>query len=122
MDRKFDYDGIPMVQTIKGFIKGYKYEGIHIFKGIEYAKAERFQRATELEPWEGVKETTSYGYVAPLMSQDEPTGELLVPHMYWPQHEDCLSLNIWSKEIGKKNKKPVMVWLHGGGYFAGSSI
>ena len=122
MDRKFDYDGIPTVQTTKGFIKGYKYEGIHIFKGIEYAKAERFQRATELEPWEGVKETTSYGYVAPLMSQDEPTGELLVPHMYWPQHEDCLSLNIWSKEIGKKNKKPVMVWLHGGGYFAGSSI
>lgn len=122
MKRKFEYDGIDPIQTTQGLIKGYKYEGIHTFKGIPYATAKRFKRATKLEPWEGIKEATSYGYVAPLMSQDEPTGELLVPHMYWPQDEDCLNLNIWSKETGKKNKKPVMVWLHGGGYFAGSSI
>lgn len=54
--------------------------------------------------------------------QDNPTGEMKVPHMYWPQDEHCQTLNIWTKELGKDAKKPVMVWIHGGGYFAGSSI
>ena len=36
--------------------------------------------------------------------------------------EDCLNLNIWTQSLDPKAKKPVLVWLHGGGYFAGSSI
>ena len=46
----------------------------------------------------------------------------MVPHRYWPKSEDCQYLNIWSPAIGEEAKKPVMVWLHGGGFAAGSSI
>lgn len=48
--------------------------------------------------------------------------ELLVPHMYWPMDENCQSLNIWTPSIDPEAKRPVMVWLHGGGFSAGSSI
>ena len=44
-----------------------------------------------------------------------------MPHRYWVQDEDCLNLNIWTPACDAQ-KRPVMVWLHGGGFFAGSSI
>ena len=64
---------------------------------------------------------SSYGCVCPLLSIDKPSGELRVPHRYWVQDEDCLNLNIWTPACDAQ-KRPVMVWLHGGGFFAGSSI
>ncbi|MEG0367071.1 MAG: carboxylesterase family protein, partial [Coprobacillus sp.] len=72
--------------------------------------------------WEGIKDATSYGMVCPLMMPENPQGEMFVPHMYWPQNEHCQTVNIWTQHIDNKAKKPVMVWLHGGGFFAGSSI
>ncbi len=123
MNRNFEYDGAPAVQTKAGLVKGFKWNGIHVFKGIEYAQAKRFQMPTEPTPWEGIKEAVNYGFVCPLMAQETPNaGELLVPHRYWPQNENCLNLNIWTKSLDATAKKPVMVWFHGGGYSAGSSI
>lgn len=122
MAHVFRYDEIPAVETKAGKVKGYELDGVCIFKGIPYAKAERFQMPRETESWEGVKETASYGFVCPLLTQDTPSGELLVPHRYWPQDENCQNLNLWTTALDKKAKKPVMVWLHGGGYAAGSSI
>lgn len=118
--KRFEYDNIAPIQTTAGLVKGYCFDGIHTFKGIPYAYADRFQLPVEPKKYEGVFEATSYGRVCPLMMQDNPTGELMVPHMYWPTNEHCQSLNIWSKDVTAK--KPVMVWIHGGGYFAGSSI
>lgn len=117
----FQYDEVPVVETTSGKLKGYFYDGEYIFKGIPYAYAERFQMPRPSH-WEGVREATSYGFVCPLMTQDTPTGELMVPHRYWPMDEHCQNLNIWTKELDTNAKKPVVVWLHGGGYFAGSSI
>ena len=122
MAHVFRYDEIPAVETKAGKVKGYEWDGVCIFKGIPYAKAERFQMPRETESWEGVKETSSYGFVCPLLTQDTPSGELLVPHRYWPQDENCQNLNLWTPALDKKAEKPVMVWLHGGGYAAGSSI
>ncbi len=119
--KQFEYDNTPIIETTGGKVKGYQYDGIDIFKGIPYAKAERFQMPTDAT-WDGVKDATSYGFVCPLMSKDTPSAELLVPHRYWPQDENCQNLNIWTKNIDGEKKVPVMVWLHGGGYFAGSSI
>lgn len=121
MVNTFNYDDVPVLETTSGKLKGYFYNGEYIFKGIPYAYADRFQMPVESK-WEGVKEATSYGFVCPLAEQDTPNGELLVPHRYWPQDEHCQNLNIWTKALDKDAKNPVVVWLHGGGYFAGSSI
>lgn len=121
MMKTFRYDDVPVLETTSGKLKGYFYDGAYIFKGIPYAYADRFQMPSETK-WEGIKDATSYGFVCPLMSQDTPSAELLVPHRYWPQDEHCQNLNIWTNTLDEQVKKPVVVWLHGGGYFAGSSI
>ncbi|MGN0977443.1 MAG: carboxylesterase/lipase family protein, partial [Faecousia sp.] len=121
MVKTFRYDDVPVLETTSGKLKGYFYDGEYIFKGIPYAHADRFQMPVPSK-WEGVKDATTYGFVCPLMMQDTPSAELLVPHRYWPMDEHCQNLNIWTKTLDKTAKKPVIVWLHGGGYFAGSSI
>lgn len=120
--KKFDYDGIAPVKTTGGLVQGYLYDETFIFKGIPYAHAERFQMPTAPEKWEGIRECASYGKVCPLLYPENPNGELLVPHMYWPQDEHCQNLNIWTPTLDGNTKKPVLVWFHGGGFFAGSSI
>lgn len=121
MMKTFRYDDVPVLETTSGKLKGYFYNGVYIFKGVPYAHAGRFQMPVPSR-WEGVKDATSYGFVCPLMEQDTPSAELLVPHRYWPMDERCQNLNIWTQALEKDAKKPVVVWLHGGGYFAGSSI
>ena len=119
--KEFRYDDVPVLETTSGKLKGYFYDSAYIFKGVPYAHADRFQMPVPSK-WEGVKDATSYGFVCPLMMQDTPSAELMVPHRYWPMDEHCQNLNIWTKTLDESAKKPVIVWLHGGGYFAGSSI
>src|SRR5699024_10157505 len=122
MERNFNYDDVPVVETQSGLLKGYSMDQVYIFKGIPYAQAKRFHMPEPVTPWEGVRDATSYGFVCPLLNQETPNGELLVPHRYWPQSEHCQNLNIWTKSLEKGVKRPVIIWLHGGGYTAGSSI
>jgi para-nitrobenzyl esterase len=112
----------PIAQTVAGKIRGFRYENIYTFHGIKYADAKRFQAPQPVKPWTGVKDAMSYGFVCPLMSQETPAAEQMVPHRYWPMDENCQYLNIWTQRLEADAKKPVMVWLHGGGFFAGSSI
>lgn len=113
----------PVVQTKAGKLRGFQLDSTYIFQGIEYATAERFQAPQPVKPWEGVKDALGYGYVCPLLHQETPSsGELMVPHRYWPMDEHCQNLNIWTQTLCPNAKKPVMVWLHGGGFSAGSSI
>ena len=113
--------GIAQISTERGIIQGYRYDGLAVFKGIPYATAKRFHAPETVRPWEGVLDACSYGYVCPLMTNDQPRGELYVPHRYWPMDENCQNLNIWTPAADDE-KRPVLVWLHGGGYSAGSSI
>ena len=112
----------PIVQTSAGKYRGFIVDGTYTFHGIKYADAERFQMPKAPKSFEGVKDAHSYGYVCPMLSPETATGEIMVPHRYWPKDENCQYLNIWSQSIDKEAKKPVMVWLHGGGFAAGSSI
>lgn len=122
MEKQFVCDeGTAIVDTDKGRIRGYQYDNMFIFKGIPYAKAKRFHRPSPVDAWEGVMDATNYGFVCPLLSNDKPQGELRVPHRYWPSDENCQNLNIWTPACDDA-RRPVMFWLHGGGYFAGSSI
>ncbi len=113
--------GTALVRTAAGTLHGYRHDGLTIFKGIPYAKAARFHAPEPVQPWEGVLDACSYGYVCPLMTNDPPRGELYVPHRFWPMDENCQNLNLWTPDTDG-GKRPVLVWLHGGGYTAGSAI
>ena len=112
----------PIVQTTAGKIRGFAVDGTFTFHGIKYADAKRFQMPTPVEPWDGVKDALSYGYVCPMLDPETAVGEIMVPHRYWPKDENCQYLNIWTQSLDREAKRPVMVWFHGGGFSAGSSI
>ena len=76
MGKIFDYDGVPVLHTTSGDLKGYFYDGVYIYKGIPYAYADRFQMPVPSK-WDGVKDATNYGFVCPLQNQDTPNGELM---------------------------------------------
>lgn len=123
MEKKFIFDDkTAIVETEKGKVRGYFYDDMYIFKGIPYAKAKRFHAPEPADAWDDVMTTINYGHVCPLLDEPQPgIGEMMVPHRYWPMSENCLNLNIWTPGLDGE-KRPVMVWLHGGGFFAGSSI
>lgn len=122
MKEEFIWNDGTVVNTKYGKLRGYRLDGIYSFRGIPYAKAERFEEPAEPDAWEGIKDAVNYGPVCPLLEDEMPDSELYVPHLYWPASENCQNLNIWTSSINSNSRRPVMVWLHGGGFFAGSSI
>lgn len=110
-----------LVDTRYGRVRGYVYNGIFAFKGIPYARAKRFHAPEPPKAWEDERDATSYGNTCPLLEMPKPQEELFAPHRYWPMDEDCLNLNIWTPGCDN-GKRPVLVWLHGGGFETGSSI
>ena len=117
-------ENVAVTQTESGQVRGYIHNGIFTYKGIPYAQAERFEAPTKAKAWEGVRSSTTYGPVAPLMTpttvvQDEP--EFVFDHDWGYTNEDCLRINIWTPSIDLTKKRPVLFWIHGGGYTAGSS-
>lgn len=112
----------PVVSTPKGKIRGYAFDGIFIFRGIRYAKAERFRMPEPVESWEGIKDATNYGLNCPVLNEPVPKSEIITPHRFWPTSEHCQYLNVWTPSLDPNAKKAVMFWIHGGGYFAGSAI
>ena len=112
----------PVVSTPRGRLRGVQVDDGYIFRGIKYADAARFAMPKPVEPWEGVKDAIMYGYACPEISTGVPGDGYTVPHLFCPQHEDCQYLNIWTQSIDQTAKKPVMVWLHGGGYSTGSGV
>lgn len=123
MARQFACAGAhTVVETKQGKLRGYRLDDIYAFHGIKYADAKRFQMPTPIQPYEGIRDALAYGYVCPMLNQDVPQMEIMVPHRYWPMDENCQYLNIWTPSLSADAKKPVMVWLHGGGFSSGSSI
>ncbi len=112
----------PVVQTDKGRLRGFLYRGVYNFYGIRYAKARRFHMPEPVDVWEGVKDATAYGYISPVLSNPRPSGEVKIPHRFWPSNEDCLNLNLWTPGLEEDAKRPVLVWYHGGGYANGSAL
>lgn len=115
---------IAVAETESGKVRGIIRNGIYTYKGIPYAIAERFETPKKVEPWEGIRSSMAWGPVAPLETATTPlTDELkyFFDHDMGTSGEDCLVLNIWTPEISDGKKRPVMFWIHGGGYITGSS-
>ena len=117
-------ENIAVTNTDSGKVRGYIEKGIFTYKGIPYATAKRFEAAQKTESWEGIRSSTVFGAVAPLVTpttsvQDE--AEFVFDHDWGYANEDCLNLNVWTPGIDDGKKRPVMFWIHGGGFTAGSS-
>ena len=72
--------------------------------------------------WEGIKGAQTWGPVCPIPQATTVGGDDFVfPHRFWVENEHCQVLNIWTQSL-RQAKKPVMVWMHGGGFTNGSSM
>ena len=111
-----------VVRTRQGAVRGHMLGKIATFKGIPYAAppfgANRFRAPQPVEPWDGVREALVFGATAPKPPYPPPFDALL-PEPVVPG-DDCLNLNIWTPELGNDARLPVMVWIHGGAFRAGS--
>lgn len=116
-----DY-GKNEVQTTSGWVRGVQSESTHIFRGVPYAVAQRFGMPRPVPAWDGVREAIVYGFVCPEIFTPIPHDQYTVPHYFGVQSENCQNLNIWTQSLDPSAKKPVMVWLHGGGFFSGSGV
>lgn len=117
-------ENVAVTSTDAGKVRGYIHNAVYTYKGIPYAKAKRFEAAQKLTPWQGVRSSMTYGPVSPLETpttnvQDET--EFVFHHDWGFPNENCLVLNVWTPGINDGKKRPVMFWIHGGGFTAGSS-
>jgi para-nitrobenzyl esterase len=114
----------PIVQTSTGKVAGYKENKIEVFKGIPFAAppigASRWKVPQPVQPWKDVKTCTAFS-ASPMQAYPKPfmvwSKEYLIPEK--PISEDCLYLNVWTS--GTKTKKPVFVYIYGGGFQSGGA-
>jgi para-nitrobenzyl esterase len=109
----------PVVEIASGRLRGASRHGVLAFKGIPYAAPPvgplRWQPPQPPAPWAGVRDATEYGCWAP---QNRGALDDVMGAEIGPQSEDCLTLNVWTP--GLDGRRPVMVWIHGGGFTIGS--
>lgn len=112
----------PVANTTSGKIRGQLDNKVNAFRGVPYGAptggANRFMPPQKPGSWTGVKETIEWGPEAPQGPHTEiPEVAATIPKT--PISEDCLHLNVWTSGLDSR-KRPVMVWLHGGGFTSGS--
>ena len=106
-----------IVQTTAGMIRGSDLDGIYRYLGVPYAHAEElFVPAVPAEPWEGVRDALEYG---PMSYQSGMFGTA-AQEASENESNDAQNLNIWTPGSDDA-KRPVMVWLHGGGFSSGTA-
>ena len=115
---------VAIVQTESGKVRGYVHKGIFTYKGIPYAKAQRFMAPDKPATWKDVRSSMTYGPVAPMDPTTTVNDEFEFPfhHNWGYTNENCQTLNVWTPGINDNKRRPVMVWFHGGGFTAGSYV
>ncbi|MEZ5743798.1 MAG: carboxylesterase family protein [Sphingomonadaceae bacterium] len=107
-----------IVQTNSGPVAGESREGYTRWLGIPFASARRFAAPEPVEPWSAPRNATRFGRQCPQQYGNKIRREMLESEDFG---EQCLNLNIWVPEGGAPGPKPVMLWIHGGAFMAGST-
>ncbi len=102
-----------VVRTKDGLVRGIEEEGTLAFKGIPYAKVERFMPPQPVDKWDTVMVCDHFG---PQVMQGN--GRRPMPESAMSEKNSCV-LNVWTTDT--KARKPVMLWIHGGGFDSGSA-
>ncbi len=117
----------PVVETANGKLRGLWTGGVAVFKGVSYGAPtdgkNRFMPPQPVRKWRGVKDALSYGDVSPQIpgNRRHVYGDLIAfDRQPSGPGEDCLRLNVWSPSLDQTARKPVIVVLHGGGFYGGS--
>ena len=109
----------PVVNTKQGAVEGIVQEGTMAYLGIPYAKVERFMPPQPVKKWSGVRKCDHWGPMTMQQTNRPMTEEQM--------SENCCVLNVWTTDIpsptikSPTTLKPVMFWLHGGGFDSGTS-
>jgi len=122
-------DNIAIAETQYGKVKGYILRGIYYFLGIPYGAdtsgANRFMPPQKPNPWTDIFPAVWWGNSAPQIMERRYANV----YSSWADHwnyddvsEDCLRLNVFTPALNDGKKRPVMVWLHGGGFTNGNGI
>lgn len=122
-------DDIAIAKTEYGKVKGFILRNIYQFRGIPYGAdtsgKNRFMPPQKPEPWADIRPAVWWGNTAPQIMDNRYANVNYSFSDHWNYDdvsEDCLKLNVWTPAVADGKKRPVMVWLHGGGYTNGNGI
>ncbi|QBS41497.1 carboxylesterase/lipase family protein [Nocardia sp. CS682] len=109
------------IQTADGVVRGRRGRRVLRWRSLPYAAAPvgdlRFRAPQPVTPWAGVRECTEFGFAA----MQHRAGARIGPRRYQPTHEDSLTLNVTVPATPSERPRPVLVFIHGGGYLTGTS-
>ncbi|NVJ46802.1 MAG: carboxylesterase/lipase family protein [Cytophagia bacterium] len=122
-------DDIAVANTEYGKVQGFILRDIFNFRGIPYGAdtggKNRFMPPQKPEPWNDIKPAVWWGNTAPQIMDNRYANAWSSFADHWNYDdvsEDCLKLNVWTPALADGKKRPVLVWLHGGGYTNGNGI
>jgi para-nitrobenzyl esterase len=120
-------DTNAIVETATGRVRGYSNGDIHVFKGIPYAAPPtgrlRFMPPEKPKPWANIRNSLQYGPACPQpVGRFDDLNQFFFEFVRGYLDEDCLSVNVWTPGVNDHKKRPVLFWLHGGGFGSGSSF
>ena len=122
-------DNIAVADTQYGKVRGYRLRGIYYFLGIPYGAdtsgANRFMPPQKPKPWTDVYPAIWWGNTAPQNMENRYANKYASFRDHWNYDdvsEDCLRINVFTPAIKDGQKRPVMLWLHGGGFTNGNGI
>ena len=122
-------DNIAVAETTYGKVRGFIHRDIYNFLGIPYGAdtkgKNRFMPPQKPDPWTDIYPAVYWPNAAPQLLENFYANRYLAFTDYWHYDdvsENCLGINIWTPGYNDNTKRPVILWIHGGGFTSGNSI